>query len=160
MPIRPNLTPIGCQSDGNPVSIHANPMSIKRRSDVNQEPIQRQSLANPTSIQHQTDDNQVPICQSMTNPPNQHQYANPSPIRQSNVNPGPIHQSKCQSITQPCQSNVDLSPIRHSNANPIQICQFIIDPPIQRQSVTNAPIQCQSITNPCQSNVNPLHNPC
>ena len=118
MPIHPNLTPIGCQSDGNPVPIHANPMSIKCPSDVNQEPIQRQSVANPTSIQHQSDDNQVPIRQA--NLPIHDQSTIPMSILYKYVNSSPIR-----------QFNTNL-PIRYQSDNPMSILDQSIDPSLSQ----------------------------
>ena len=105
-------------------------ISIKRQSDVNQLPIQRQSVAKP--IRCQSDVNQAPIQrQSDVNP------VSILPINsQFNVNPHwPTSSQSCANIMPiQCQPDADLVPSR---------CRCI-------------PIRCQSSADTSQSTVNPM----
>ena len=137
------------------MSIHSNPMSIKRRSstnplpiwyriDANLKSIKRQSKANQVSTHSYPDVNIAIQSQSMAYPPIWRQKLTHLPILdQFNVNPHPA------SIK--CQTCVNLMPIQCQSLMQ-SLCQSILHQmSIKYQSINNPSIQPQSKS----INVNP-----
>ena len=154
MSIKTNQLPIHCKYNAIQMSIPTivcQSVSIRRRSDVNQMPVQCRSYPNSLPIRFQFSANPVPIWgQSKAN--------HLAPIHCQSYSNFPFNANlliQCQSITNPsinCQSNTNSEsntnqmPILCKSFNPWPICQSITNMSIQRRFCTNLPIHRQFIT--------------